>query len=116
MNYRPETIFKAFADSNRLRILHLLKKRRVCVCDLVDSLRIPQARVSRHLATLKKSGLVEYHKEGLWIYYSLAKPRNRLTQLLISCAAECFGDFPQFKKDTYTFNKLSTQKNLARCR
>jgi len=65
-------IFKALADETRLRILKLLLEveERVCVCELVDALGLPQYRVSRHLNTLKRAGLLEGERSGTWVYYS----------------------------------------------
>jgi ArsR family transcriptional regulator len=68
-----ETLFKALADVTRLRILGLLLTGEVCVCDIHESLRIPQPKASRHLAYLRRSGLVETRREGLWIHYRLGK-------------------------------------------
>src|ERR1700741_2876941 len=66
-----ETLFKALGDSTRLRILGLLLTGEVCVCDIHESLKIPQSKASRHLAYLRRSGLVETRREGLWIHYRL---------------------------------------------
>jgi ArsR family transcriptional regulator, arsenate/arsenite/antimonite-responsive transcriptional repressor len=66
-----ETLFKALADETRLRILGLLLTGEVCVCDIHESLKIPQPKASRHLAYLRRAGLVETRREGLWIHYRL---------------------------------------------
>jgi ArsR family transcriptional regulator len=66
-----ETLFKALADATRLRILGLLLTGEVCVCDIHQSLKIPQPKASRHLAYLRRSGLVDTRREGLWIHYRL---------------------------------------------
>src|SRR5438270_1769566 len=68
-----ETLFKALADATRLRILGLLLTGEVCVCDIHESLRIPQPKASRHLAYLRRAGLVETRKNGLWVHYRLAR-------------------------------------------
>jgi ArsR family transcriptional regulator, arsenate/arsenite/antimonite-responsive transcriptional repressor len=68
-----ETLFKALADATRLRILGLLLAGEVCVCDIHESLRIPQSKASRHLAYLRKAGLVETRRDGLWIHYRMGK-------------------------------------------
>jgi len=68
-----ETLFKALADATRLRILGLLLTGEICVCDIHESLKIPQPKTSRHLAYLRRSGLVETRREGLWIHYRLGK-------------------------------------------
>src|SRR6185436_7319349 len=66
-----ESLFKALADATRLRILGLLLAGEVCVCDIHESLKIPQSKASRHLAYLRQSGLVETRREGLWIHYRM---------------------------------------------
>ena len=66
-----ESLFKALADATRLRILGLLLAGEVCVCDIHESLKIPQSKASRHLAYLRRSGLVETRREGLWVHYRL---------------------------------------------
>jgi ArsR family transcriptional regulator, arsenate/arsenite/antimonite-responsive transcriptional repressor len=67
-----EALFKALADATRLRILGLLLAGEVCVCDIHESLKIPQSKASRHLAYLRRSGLVATRRDGLWIHYRLA--------------------------------------------
>jgi ArsR family transcriptional regulator len=68
-----ETLFKALADETRLRIVGLLLTGEVCVCDIHESLKIPQSKASRHLAYLRRTGLVETRRSGLWIHYRLGQ-------------------------------------------
>src|SRR5438046_2619051 len=68
-----EGLFKALADATRLRILGLLLTGEVCVCEIHETLKIPQPKTSRHLAYLRRSGLVDTRREGLWIHYRLAR-------------------------------------------
>src|SRR5687768_16847228 len=68
-----ERLFKALADATRLRILGLLLTGEVCVCDIHESLKISQPKASRHLAYLRRSGLVETRRNGLWIHYRLGQ-------------------------------------------
>jgi ArsR family transcriptional regulator len=68
-----EDLFKALADRTRLRILGLLLAGEVCVCDIHESLKIPQSKASRHLAYLRKSGLVETRRDGLWVHYRVGR-------------------------------------------
>src|SRR4051812_33612851 len=68
-----ETTFKALADATRLRILGLLLTGEVCVCHIHESLRITQPKASRHLAYLRRAGLVEARREGLWMHYRIAE-------------------------------------------
>src|SRR5262245_28529706 len=71
-----ETLFKALADATRLRILGLLLSGEVCVCDIHESLKIPQPKASRHLAYLRRAGLVTTRREGLWMHYRLGTLPN----------------------------------------
>ncbi len=91
----------AFADPIRLRLLNLLSGEReeVCVCHLYEALGIPQPTVSRHLAYLRKRGLVVGRKEGLWVHYRLAKPRTGLHRILLGCLGTCLGDPDVFRRD-----------------
>ena len=66
-----EALFKALGDATRLRILGLLLTGEVCVCNIHESLKIPQSKASRHLAYLRRSGLVETRRQGLWVHYRL---------------------------------------------
>lgn len=66
-----ERLFKALGDTTRLRILGLLLTGEVCVCDIHESLKLPQPKVSRHLAYLRRSGLVETRRTGQWVHYRL---------------------------------------------
>jgi ArsR family transcriptional regulator len=96
---RVDVMFRAFSDRTRLRILHLLKGGELCVCDLVDVLAVPQPKASRHLAYLRKAGLVVTRKDGLWTYYQLAPARNPFHQKLLDCLVCCFQDVPELAKD-----------------
>jgi ArsR family transcriptional regulator len=74
----PLVFFKALADVTRLHILMLLSEHReVCVCELTASLKLSQPKISRHLALLRKAGLIQDHRQGAWVYYRLhvALPR-----------------------------------------
>ena len=94
-----DRFFRAFADRTRLRILHLLRGGEVCVCDLQTVLRVPQAKVSRHLAYLRRAGLVSARKQGLWSYYTLAPARDATHRKLLECLATCFDRVPELARD-----------------
>lgn len=68
-----EQLFQALADATRLRILGLLLAGEVCVCDIHETLKIPQPKASRHLAYLRRAGLVRTRRQGLWVHYRLAE-------------------------------------------
>ena len=66
-------VLKALSDETRLRILNLLYEQELCVCDVMETLQISQAKASRHLIYLKNAGLVTDRKYAQWVYYSLLK-------------------------------------------
>ena len=97
-----DKMFRAFSDRTRLRILNLLRaggKGEICVCDLVEVLDAPQPLVSRHLAYLRRAGLVMARKEGLWMHYRLAPAATEFHKSLLNCLACCFGSVPELAKD-----------------
>src|SRR5438093_696932 len=94
-----DIVFRAFADPTRLRILHLLRGGEVCVCDLVGTIGVPQPKISRHLAYLRRAGLVSIRKQGLWSYYTLAPARSTLHRQLLACLNCCTGEVPELEKD-----------------
>jgi ArsR family transcriptional regulator, arsenate/arsenite/antimonite-responsive transcriptional repressor len=94
-----DLMFKAFSDRTRLRILHLLQPGELCVCDIVSILALPQAKVSRHLAYLRRAKLVEVRKDGLWSHYRLAPAGGTFHQKLLDCLACCFREVPQLVED-----------------
>lgn len=94
-----ETIFRALSDRTRLRILNLLRGGELCVCDLVAVLDVPQPTASRHLAYLRKTGLVLARKEGLWHYYRLTPAKSIFHKKLLECVEASSLEFPQLAAD-----------------
>ncbi|OGX38606.1 MAG: hypothetical protein A3C53_08350 [Omnitrophica WOR_2 bacterium RIFCSPHIGHO2_02_FULL_68_15] len=84
---RSHRLFRAFADPTRLRILTLLRGGERCVCHLFDVLRLPQSTVSRHLAYLRRAGLIISRAQGTWHYYRLAPPSGPVHRILLGCLA-----------------------------
>ena len=107
---RVDTMFRAFSDRTRLRILHLLQGGELCVCDLVRVIGAPQPTVSRHLAYLRKAGLVTARKQGLWMYYGLAPAGGRFHAKLIECLACCFADVPELARDSKLLSQNCCEK------
>lgn len=103
-----DRMFRAFSDRTRLRILNLLLDGELCVCDIVGVLDVPQPTASRHLAYLRRAGLVESRKQGLWRYYKLAPSRGEFHKKLLDCLACCFQDVPQLSRDKRKFSRRST--------
>jgi ArsR family transcriptional regulator len=69
-------LFAALADPTRLRLLNLMDGREVCVCYFVEILKQGQPKISRHLAYLRKAGIVTARREGKWMHYSIERPED----------------------------------------
>ena len=63
--------FKALGDETRLKIIHMLSEKEMCVCEVIDQLDLSQPAISHHLKILRQAGLVKDSKEGKWVFYSL---------------------------------------------
>ena len=63
---------KALSDRSRVKIMKMLQRRVLCVCEIQKALGIAQPTVSKHLKVLEEAGLITFHKQGLWVNYSLA--------------------------------------------
>lgn len=79
-------VYAALADPTRLRILSLLGEDEICVCHIHASLGVPQPTASRHLAYLRKSGLVEARREGVWMHYRLVPVTNPVVASVMKAA------------------------------
>ena len=85
-----DAVFKGFADPTRIRILSVLAAGELCVCDMVDILGLPQPAVSRHLAYLRRMGLVEVTREWKFAHYRLAAAEHAVHRNLLNCVRTCF--------------------------
>jgi ArsR family transcriptional regulator len=88
-------LFAALADRTRLRLLNLIAGREVCVCYLVEILRQSQPKISRHLAYLRKAGVVAARREGKWMHYrirrtEIERPEDAAANLILDAALESF--------------------------
>jgi ArsR family transcriptional regulator len=72
--YSIALLFKALADRTRLRLINLIGNDEVCVCFFVEVLKINQPKISRHLAYLRRAGVVSARREGKWIHYRIVEP------------------------------------------
>ena len=101
-----EQFFKALADHTRLRVIHLLGRDEVCVCSVVEALQTSQPKISRHLAYLRRAGLVKARRDGKWMHYRLVEPDD-------ARAAEIFRDVrnglddPQMRRDRERLAQLN---------
>lgn len=73
-DYSIEELFKALADRTRLRLINLMGDDEVCVCFFVEVLKLNQPKISRHLAYLRRAGVVASRRDGKWMHYRIVEP------------------------------------------
>ena len=104
-----EHVFKALADKTRLRILALIGNNEVCVCHMHDSLGLPQPTVSRHLAYLRRSGLVSARRDGVWMHYRLSRSLHPVLRDVVSAAVHALQQLPATTQDRRQFERTFGQ-------
>jgi ArsR family transcriptional regulator len=92
-------LFAALADPTRLRLLNLIAGRELCVCYLVETLRQSQPKISRHLAYLRKAGVVAARREGKWMHYRLVRPRDPVTASILATVLDSIRRDPKLQAD-----------------
>src|SRR4029079_18071710 len=104
-----EHLFKALADKTRLRILALLGNNEVCVCHMHECLGLPQPTVSRHLAYLRKSGLVAARRDGVWMHYQLSRSLSPQFRGIVGAAIDALRQVPATNRDRKQFQRTFGQ-------
>jgi ArsR family transcriptional regulator len=94
-----DALFRALADPTRLRLLHLLATQEMCVCYFVEALRTTQPKVSRHLAYLRRAGIVTAHRDHRWIHYRLNPPTDPCAARLFNETIDALANDLQMQKD-----------------
>jgi ArsR family transcriptional regulator, arsenate/arsenite/antimonite-responsive transcriptional repressor len=100
-----EKVFKALSDKTRLRILALLGNNEVCVCHIHDSLGLPQPTVSRHLAYLRRSGLVAVRRDGVWMHYQISRSLDPMVQSVVKATVDALSQVPATSQDRKQFQR-----------
>lgn len=89
-------VMKALSDPNRVRMIKLLQRRVLCVCEIQEALGLAQSTASKHLKILEEAGLITYYKDGLWVNYQLADgARNPYAASLIGNLRHWLEDDPE---------------------
>ena len=98
-------LFSALADTTRLRLLNLMAGREVCVCYFVDVLRQSQPKISRHLAYLRKAGIVAARREGKWMHYRISTPADADTAPILAAVLAALREDRQMQADLTRLNR-----------
>ena len=109
-------MFKSLGDETRLRIMALLVSgRELCVCDIMAALDLPQSTVSRHLAFLRNTGLVDDRRQGIWMYYRINKERIAHAADLCDLLASMLSGQKQAGADRLRLEEHLAVKETASC-
>ena len=99
MRVRLEIFFKALADRTRLRLINLMQDEEVCVCACVAVLNANQPKISRHLAYLKRAGLVAGRRDGKWTHYRLVEPADPYAAKILHELRDSLAHNPDMQND-----------------
>jgi ArsR family transcriptional regulator len=103
------SLFAALADRTRLRLLNLIAGREVCVCYLVEVLRQSQPKISRHLAYLRKAGIVAARREGKWMHYRMEAPEDAAAGSILSTLLDSLKTDKEMQTDLARLNRACCQ-------
>ncbi|HEY1580768.1 MAG TPA: metalloregulator ArsR/SmtB family transcription factor [Terracidiphilus sp.] len=99
-------LFAALADRTRLRLLNLMIGREVCVCYFVEILRQSQPKISRHLAYLRRAGIVVARREGKWMHYKITPPSDPGAFAILDAALSSFAADREMQSDLTRLAKV----------
>ena len=102
-------LFAALADRTRLRLLNLMNGREVCVCYFVEVLRQSQPKISRHLAYLRRAGIVSARREGKWMHYRIERPSHPGALAILEAALGSFEADREMQADLQRLTKACCQ-------
>src|SRR6185503_14074602 len=102
-------LFAALADRTRLRLLNLMNGREVCVCYFVEVLRQSQPKISRHLAYLRRAGIVSARREGKWMHYSIERPADPGARAILEATIASFQADREMQSDLARLTKACCQ-------
>lgn len=94
-----DSLFRALADSTRLRLLNLIGNREICVCYFVEILGMSQPKISRHLAYLRRVGIVASRRDGKWIHYRLSIPKDEAAAGVLRETLKHLASKPEMQRD-----------------
>lgn len=108
-----ETLFKALADNTRLRLINLLGDDELCVCSCVEVLQTNQPKISRHLAYLRRAGLVTTRRDGKWTHYRLTQPSDTHLARIFGELRASLANNPQMQYDKARLECVAAKHALS---
>lgn len=111
-SFDKELFFRALADQTRLRLLNLMGDDEVCVCFFVEILRSNQPKISRHLAYLRKAGIVSARRQGTWMHYRIVEPADKDAAMMLKAVRDWLRRDPEMQRDRQRLVKVCCTPEL----
>ena len=99
------TLFRALADPTRLRLLNLMSEQEICVCYFTEVIGAPQPKISRHLAYLRRAGIVAARRAGKWMHYRLTVPGDSYAASILKKTMDALKSDLQMQRDRERLNR-----------
>ena len=99
------TLFQALGDRTRLRLLNLMTEGEICVCYFVEVLHESQPKISRHLAYLRRAGVVQARRDGKWMHYRIVRPADPRQARVLDCVFDALAADRQMQRDRQTLER-----------
>ena len=115
MKHKPfnmDRFFRAFADHTRLRLLNLMREDEVCVCFFTEILGTHQPKISRHLAYLRRAGIVSARREGQWMHYKICEPENADAARVLQDVMKWLANDKQMQRERQRLEKVCCAPTL----
>src|SRR5277367_6758370 len=110
-SYPLERLFRALADRTRLRLLNLMAEQEICVCYFVQVINVPQPKISRHLAYLRRAGIVAARRDGKWMHYSLTVPADAHAAAILKATLGALRQDKELRNDLQRLNRACCGPN-----
>lgn len=110
--FDKELFFRALADRTRLRLLNLIGKDEVCVCFFVEILKTNQPKISRHLAYLRRAGIVDARREGQWMHYRIIEPADVAAARVLKDTMSWLANDQEMQRDRQRLVKICCAPQL----
>lgn len=105
-DFNLELFFAALADRTRLRLIHLIDEDEICVCFFAEVIGTNQPKISRHLAYLKRAGLVSVRRDGKWMHYQITEPKNKRAEEVFKAVRAMLKEDKEMQADRKNLLKM----------
>src|SRR5262245_51335019 len=110
--FDKEVFFKALADRTRLRLLNLMRGDEVCVCFFVEILKTNQPKISRHLAYMRRAGIVGTRRDGSWMHYRIVGPADSEAARVLSATLDWLANDREMQRDRERLERVCCAPQL----